>query len=157
MRISLLRHGIAEDFAATDFDRELTQEGWTQLENVLDALIATGWAPGTILHSPLIRTTQTAASVHARFPHIPCVALDALALGSVDPILMGASRHPDPLLVGHEPTLGNLCGRLLGAPTGAIRFERAGFAHLEVDRLPTTRPARLLAFLPPEWIQAGSG
>lgn len=149
MRISLLRHGIAEDDAATDFDRELTQEGWMQLETVLDSLLARGWSPGTILHSPLIRTSQTAASVHARFPHIPCIAMDALALGSIDPILMAASRYPDPLLVGHEPTMGNLCGRLLGAPSGAIRFERAGFAYLEVDRLPTTRPARLLAFLPP--------
>ncbi|MDP2308998.1 MAG: histidine phosphatase family protein [Pseudomonadota bacterium] len=153
MRISLLRHGIAEDNAATDFDRELTPEGWLQLERVLDTLVGGGWSPGTILHSPLIRTTQTAASVHARFPHIPCIALDALALGSIDPILMAASRHPNPLLVGHEPTMGNLCGRLLGAPTGAIRFERAGFAYLEVDRLPTTRPARLLAFLPPEWTE----
>ncbi len=154
MRISLLRHGIAQASAATDFDRELTQEGWLQLENVLDTLIAGGWAPGSILHSPLVRTSQTAASVHARFPHVPCIALDALALGSIDPILMACSRRQDPLLVGHEPTMGDLCGRLLGAPTGAVRFERAGFALLEVDRLPTTRPARLLAFLPPAWTEA---
>ncbi|MDP2316121.1 MAG: histidine phosphatase family protein [Pseudomonadota bacterium] len=153
MRIALLRHGIAEDTAPTDFDRELTPEGWLQLENVLDALVRTGWSPGTILHSPFVRTTQTASSVHARFPQTPCIALDALALGFLEPILMACARHPDPLLVGHEPTMGNLCGRLIGAPTGAIRFDRAGFALLEVDRLPTTRPARLLAFLPPVWTE----
>lgn len=152
MRISLLRHGIAEDSAATDFDRELTQSGWMQLEIVLDKLVGAGWSPGTILHSPLIRTSQTAASVHARFPHIPCIAVEALALDRMDPILMAAARYSNPLLVGHEPTMGNLCGRLIGAPTGAVRFDRAGFAYLEVDRLPTTRPARLLAFLSPDWV-----
>ena len=152
MRIALLRHGIAEDESTTDFDRALTEAGWLELERVLDALTHAGWAPGTILHSPYVRTTQTAASVHARFPHVPCIATDALAIGLLDPIMMAASRHVDPLLVGHEPTMGNLCGRQLGAPTGAIRFERAGFALLEVDRLPATRPARLLSFLSPMWV-----
>jgi phosphohistidine phosphatase len=149
MRISLLRHGIAAAGGGADFDRELTSDGWLELENLLDQLIAAGWAPGSILHSPFVRTTQTADAVHARFPTVPRVGVDALALPSLDAILMIAARFPDPLLVGHEPTMGNLCARLIGAPPGGIRFERAGFALVEVDRLPTTRPARLLAFLPP--------
>jgi phosphohistidine phosphatase len=152
MRIGMLRHGIAEATAATDFDRALTREGWVQLECVLDAITRTGWAPGTILHSPLVRTVETASSVSARFPAVPCLALDALAIGSLEPILMACARHPDPLLVGHEPTLGNLCARLLGAPSGSIRFDRAGFALVEVDRIPATRPARMVAFLPPDWV-----
>lgn len=154
MRIALLRHGIASQGFGADFDRELTSDGWMQLENVLDGLVRAGWAPGAILHSPFVRTTQTAESVHARFPDVERLAVDALALPSIDPIFMVASRYPDPLLVGHEPTLGNLCARLLGAPAGGIRFERAGFALLEVDRLPATRPARLVAFVGPAWIGA---
>jgi phosphohistidine phosphatase len=152
VKISLLRHGIAEDFAATDFDRALTAEGEQQLERLLDEVVATGWAPGAVLHSPYLRTTQTAEAVHARFPEVERLAVDDLAIGSMDAILRAASRHPDPLLVGHEPTLGNLCARLLGAPSGAVRFERAGLAVLDVDRIPTTRPARLLAFLSPDWL-----
>ncbi len=155
MRIALLRHGIAGAGSGADFDRELTSDGWLQLENVLDGLVRAGWAPGAILHSPFVRTSQTAASVHARFPEVPCVSVDELALPSIEPILMVAARYPDPLLVGHEPTLGNLCARLLGAPTGGIRFERAGFALVEVDRLPATRPARLLAFVSPAWLTEG--
>ena len=155
MRIGLLRHGIAASGFGADFDRELTSEGWLQLENVLDGLLRAGWAPRTILHSPFVRTTQTAASVHARFPDVPCIATDELALPSLEPILMAASRHPDPLRVDHEPTMGNRCARLLGAPSGGIRFERAGFALVEVDRLPATRPARLVAFVSPTWLGAG--
>ena len=152
MRIALLRHGIAGSGAGADFDRELTSEGWLQLEQVLDGLQRAGWSPGAILHSPFVRTTQTAACVHARFPDVPLLTADELALPSLDAITMVAARHRDPLLVGHEPTLGNLCARLLGAPSGGVRFERAGFALLEVDRLPATRPARLLAFFAPAWI-----
>jgi phosphohistidine phosphatase len=152
MRIGLLRHGIAADEAASDFERELTSEGWIELDRLLNTLVHTPWRPGAILHSPAVRTTQTALAVHSRFPTLPLLPTDALALPSLERILQEAARHPDPLLVGHEPTMGNLCARLLGAPTGGIRFERAGFALIEVDRLPATRPARLLTFVSPSWV-----
>jgi phosphohistidine phosphatase len=152
LRIGLLRHGIAESDAQadSDFERQLTEEGRLDIERVLDVLAGWSWQPGAILHSPLVRTTQTADHVSARYPAIPVVPTDALALGFFDAILQAASRHEEPLLVGHEPTMGNLTGRLLGAPTGAVRFERGGFALVDVDRLPPTRPARLLLFLPPQ-------
>ena len=156
MRIGLLRHGIAEDHAATDFDRALTEAGHLDLERVLDVLGGWRWRPGAILYSPLVRTVETAEHCAARWPEVPILAVDALALGFVDAILHAAAAHVDPLLVGHEPTMGNLCGRLIGAPTGAIRFERGGFALLDVDRIPTTRPARLLLFLSPQSVAPGS-
>lgn len=149
MRLALLRHGIAEDAADSDFDRALTDEGHAGVIAQIERIADQGWRPGAILHSPLVRTTQTARHLHARFPDVPMVSLEALALGFYDPILRAAAGATDPVLVGHEPTMGNLCARLIGAPTGAIRFERAGFALLDVDRLPSTRPARLLLFLPP--------
>lgn len=150
MRIGLLRHGIAEPEQDADFERALTDEGRLDLERVLDVLAGWHWRPGAILHSPLVRTTQTADHVSMRHPDVPVLPVDALALGFYDAILQAAARHAEPLLVGHEPTLGNLTGRLLGAPTGAVRFERGGFALVDVDRLPPTRPARLLLFLPPQ-------
>lgn len=152
MRIGLLRHGIAQDAAASDFDRALTRAGYAQVHALVEALVAARWAPGSILHSPYVRTTETAEVVHAHYPEVPCLALDALAIGSMDAILQACAAHPDPLLVGHEPTMGLLCGKLMGATAGAVRFERAGFALLEVDRLPTTRPARLLVFVSPGWL-----
>lgn len=152
MMLSLLRHGIAEDVAATDFDRRLTREGCEQVERVVLALAATGWAPGAILHSPYVRTTETARLVQARFPKLPREPLEDLAIGSIEAILRACTRFDHPLLVGHEPTMGNLASRLIGAPMGAIRFDRAGFALLDIDRIPTTRPARLVAFIQPPWM-----
>lgn len=149
MRIGLLRHGIAEDDATTDFERALTEEGRAGLEAQLDAIARHGWVPRSILHSPTLRTTQTADQVGRRYPRAEVWPLEALTVPAFDPILRAAAQAPDPLLVGHEPILGNLAARLLGAPSGAIRFERGGFALLDVDRIPSTRPARLLLFLPP--------
>ena len=149
MRLTLLRHGIAEDHAATDFDRALTAVGAAQLERVLDGLCAGGWVPGAILHSPLVRTTQTAAAVARRFPRVPIVAVSELAEDDLGAILHAASPWVEPLLVGHQPTLGELLAELIGASPGTTALPRAGVAMLEVDRLPPRRRAQLLAFLPP--------
>ena len=149
MRLTLLRHGIAEDHAASDFDRALTTVGTAQLERVLDGLCADGWVPGAILHSPLVRTTQTAAAVARRFPRVPIVAVPELALDDLAAILHAASPWVEPLLVGHQPTLGELLAELIGASPGTTALPRAGVAMLEVDRLPPRRRAQLLAFLPP--------
>ena len=37
----------------------------------------------------------------------------------------------------------------------AFPLERAGFALFEVERLPLTRPARLLFSLAPRWLPSG--
>jgi phosphohistidine phosphatase SixA len=52
--------------------------------------------------------------------------------------------------VGHEPLLGQFGARLIGAHS--LPLDRAGFALFEVDRLPTTRPARLLVQISPRWL-----
>jgi phosphohistidine phosphatase len=154
MQLALLRHAIAAHDASSDFARPLTREGADQLERALDHVLGTPWRPGTILHSPYVRTSETARAVHARMPDVGCWSIDELALGSLDAILHVVAQFEDPLLIGHEPTLGNLCARLVGAPAGSMPLERAGFALLDVDRLPTTRPARLVAFVPPVWAGA---
>lgn len=151
MHIGFLRHATAEDDSpsGSDFDRRLTPAGWQELEHQLDLIASWGWMPSVILHSPLVRTTQTAKAVAARVHGAPLVVEDALALGSIDGILRACAPHRAPLLVGHEPTLGRLVAHLIGAPGGTLAFDKAGFARIEVDRLPTTRPARLELFLPP--------
>ncbi len=149
VNLTLLRHGIAEDHAARDFDRALTPAGILHLERAIDALLARGWAPGAILHSPLVRTTQTAHAVARRFPRVQLLPVAALAQDDLDAILFAASPYVDPLLVGHQPILGDLAARLIGAAEGTLPLARAGAVLLDVDRLPPTRPARLVAFLPP--------
>jgi phosphohistidine phosphatase SixA len=139
-----MRHGIAEDLRDSDFDRRLTGEGRKEVERVLRRIV--GWAPRCIVHSPLVRTTQTAAVASSVFPHVPVLPSDAVAYGNMELLARTLAGMDDPLVIGHEPTMGRWCARLLGAPAGTMPFERAGFALLDVDRIPTTRPARLVWF-----------
>ena len=151
MLIGILRHASAEDHAPTgaDYDRRLTREGELELAHQLDLIQSCGWIPSIILYSPLVRTTQTARAVAARLPGVPMEATDVIPLGLFDEILQACEPHRAPLIVGHEPTLGRLIARLLHAPPSATPFEKAGFALLEVDRIPAFRPARMVLFLPP--------
>lgn len=158
MRLTLLRHGTA-DSASWDHGRRLTAEGRAEVAWVADTLITSGWRPGIILVSPLIRAQQTAEIVAERLdqrrkegePEPPLVTTEVLASGSVDSLLWLAADQPDPLLVGHEPTLGMFAARLMGAPMNALPVDRAGVVIFEVDRLPSTRPARLLLWTSPRW------
>ncbi len=155
MRIGLFRHGVAEDFARSDFDRRLTPAGRAEVARVGELVYRAGYRPGCIVHSPLVRAVQTADVLQERWPEVPVTLLDALAYPSLDDILRQVAGLADPLLVGHEPTLGNLVARLVGAPTGSTPLERAGFALLDVDRIPTTRPAMLRTFIHPALAPAG--
>src|SRR5260221_14379378 len=62
MEIYLLRHGIAEDRAASgrDTDRRLTEEGRAKLHSVLERAHSAGVTPSLILSSPLRRAIETA-------------------------------------------------------------------------------------------------
>lgn len=152
MYVALLRHGVAEDRAPTDFHRRLTMRGRQELEQLMDHLVRTPWRPGVILSSPLVRTDQTAEIVSSRFPKVPRIVSEVLALDNPESFQWLAADHPDPLLVGHEPTLGMFGARLMGAAAWALPVDRGGFLLFEVDRLPATRPARLIFSISPRWL-----
>lgn len=149
MRIGLFRHGVPEDVARTDFDRRLTPAGRAEVLRVAELAFRAGYRPGCIVHSPLVRAAQTAQALAERFPDAALQEAEALAWPQLDDILRLVAGLKDPLLVGHEPTLGRLVGRLIGAPEGATPLERAGFALVDVDRIPTTRPGLLRVFVHP--------
>src|SRR5271155_3406021 len=65
VRLYIMRHGPAEDHAASgrDFDRALTASGRERVRDVARALVEGGEAPLVILTSPLVRALQTAEIV----------------------------------------------------------------------------------------------
>ncbi|MSQ03319.1 MAG: phosphohistidine phosphatase SixA [Myxococcales bacterium] len=149
MRIGILRHGIAEEHARSDFDRRLVPAGRAELARMAELIYRAGYRPKLIVHSPLVRAQQTALIVGERFPGVALLEAEELAWPDLDAILRRCAELDDPLLVGHEPTLGRLVGKLIGAPSGSTPLERAGFALVDVDRLPTTRPGTLRVFVHP--------
>ena len=56
-------------------------------------------------------------------------------------------------LVGHEPELGELAARLLGA-RGAVEFKKGAVCRIDVDALPPTAPGALRWLLPPKVLRS---
>jgi phosphohistidine phosphatase len=127
MELILWRHAEAEvgDPDQSDEDRILTAKGHKQAWRVaewLDDVLPEGCR---ILSSPAARTMQTAEALGRKFKIEPRLRPEA----SVDDILEAAD-WPDSLrpvlIVGHQPTLGQLAARLLGGVTQDWRIRKAG-------------------------------
>lgn len=112
MEVLLWRHAEAEDHAANDLERALTDRGFKQ------AAIVGRWIREhrpkkmRILVSPATRTIQTADALDLKFEIDEQIGPEASAED-----LIAAANWPAEggavLLVGHQPTLGRLAARLL--------------------------------------------
>jgi phosphohistidine phosphatase len=159
----LLRHGIAEERRVDlpDGSRALTAEGRLRTEAVLQRLLELGLGCDLLLSSPLTRARQTAdlARLAGLAPDLELAAALEPA-GEIGPLLqlwLGDSS-PRPgwrrlALVGHEPDLGLLAARLIGAPAGAVTLKKAGVALVALPE--DGRAARLKLLLSPRSLLAG--
>jgi phosphohistidine phosphatase len=147
----LLRHGIAEERGGPtpEVQRALTPAGVRRTQAVVERLVALGLQADELLSSPLLRARQTAEIAVAAGMAGALLLEQALAPGG-DPLpLIQASRAERLLLVGHEPDLGDLACRLLGAPAGAVSLKKAGLAVIRLQPVASLRlllaPGVLLA------------
>ena len=128
MDLILWRHAEARDAreGEDDLERPLTARGEKQAARVADWLNRFLPESTRILVSPALRTRQTAEALGRKFRTV-----DALAPGASHVQALSAARWPDSrepvLLVGHQPTLGQLAawlmagGASLDAPAWTIR------------------------------------
>src|SRR3972149_5400777 len=123
LELYLIRHGEAAERGKEypdDSKRPLTGQGVARLRKEAHALNALGVAFDHIIASPLVRTRQTAdvlADVMKSKP--PVSTSDALApAGSPTSVMQELAKHMRKArvaLVGHEPNIGELAGRVIGA------------------------------------------
>jgi phosphohistidine phosphatase len=152
MEIWLLRHAAAEDRAESgrDADRALSEEGHRRAREVARGLAELEPGIELILTSPYRRARQTAEPV-ARALRLTSTLRETQALEpSSDPEeILGEVRSESAqviLLVGHEPHLGALLGRLVsGRPGLEIPMKKAALARLTWQG---SGPATLRALLP---------
>ncbi len=156
VELYLIRHGVAaargENFP-DDTKRPLTSQGVQKLRKEAKALVALDVTFDVILTSPLARTRQTAELVAAAFRDPPpIVAMASLAPGSAHSAIMEElSKHHRRhriALVGHEPGIGELAGRLLGLRT-PVEFKKGAICRIDVSALPPAGPGQLRWFLTP--------
>ncbi len=122
MDLILWRHAEAED-GTPDLERKLTSKGIKQAEKVAAFLRQHLPRDARILVSPAARTQQTVAALTGHFTLAPTVGPGA----SADAILQ-AARWPDAggtvLVVGHQPTLGEVASRLLGSDDYSLGMKK---------------------------------
>jgi phosphohistidine phosphatase len=145
MELYLLRHGIAEDRAATgrDADRRLTEDGRDKLRRVLERANAAGVQPSLILTSPYRRALETAEiaahelGYEGKLARTPALAPDSSPEAVWDAIREHRGETAI-LLAGHEPLFSATVAHLLGSTHAMVHFRKGALVRIDVD---SSRPA----------------
>lgn len=122
MDLILWRHAEAAE-GAPDSERELTAKGVKQAEKVAEFLREHAPEDLRVLVSPAKRAQQTAAALTRHFTVAPAVGPGASANG-----ILRAARWPEAdgtvLVVGHQPTLGEVAAQLLGCGSTSLSIKK---------------------------------
>jgi phosphohistidine phosphatase len=150
MRLLIVRHADAEPHTTPEADsrRALTPKGVRKMHRVTAALAALDLSLDRIETSPWRRARETAELMRPLL-HGELVENPLLAKPPGARLVNGLSGHVV-ALVGHEPWLGELVGRLVCDPSGPLTpfpLRKGGVAWLEGE--PRPGAMELVAFLPP--------
>ncbi len=163
MNLYILRHGPAKDQAAwaprSDALRPLTKAGEKRVKEVAKTLRDRRISFDVILTSPYERALRTAEIVAKTLGQKrKLVRFSPLAPGrSPQPLIQELASHStqweDVLLVGHEPSLGQLISLLVtGRSLSSIELKKAGLAKLRIEHPRVGSCATLEMLLPQKFI-----
>jgi phosphohistidine phosphatase len=152
----LIRHGVAEergDAWPDDTRRPLTEEGISRVKKGARGLVRLGVEFDVVLTSPLVRARQTAELFAAASnTRSPLVVIDSLAPeGSVQAVMTDLEHHARRgriALVGHEPGIGELAGRIMGSRR-ALEFKKGAVCRIDIESIPPAGHGTLRWFLTP--------
>ena len=156
LELYLIRHGIAAQRGPDypdDSKRPLTSRGMNALKREAKALAALDITFDLIISSPLVRTRQTADILSEGLEGKPAVTTsDALApAGTPAAVMHELAKHHRKAriaLVGHEPNIGELAARLVGARS-PMQFKKGAICRIDFDVLPPKALGQLRWFIPP--------
>jgi phosphohistidine phosphatase len=160
LELYLIRHGVAaergEDFP-DDSKRPLTNAGISRLRKEAKALDGLGVAFDHIITSPLVRTKQTADIFAEALKSKPSVSQsDALApAGTSTAVVQELAKHMRKgriALVGHEPNIGELAARLIGARM-PFEFKKGAICRIDFEVFPPKGMGQLRWFVTPRMLR----
>jgi phosphohistidine phosphatase len=153
MKIYFLRHGVAvdaEDWKGNDYDRPLTGDGRERMAGEAKAIRKLDLKLDAILTSPLVRAKETAEIV-ARELKTTFKEDDRLGddfdVSALETILQGCADLKSLMLVGHEPSMSSVIGRLIGV--ARLDLKKGGLACVELPDA-STMTGELLSLIPPK-------
>jgi phosphohistidine phosphatase len=147
--IWLLRHAAAEDESRSgrDADRALTPEGLARAKAVARGLALLEPSISRVISSPYLRARQTAEAAAGALGIAEVSQSRALEPEAEPEEILNelGGSDGDALLVGHQPQLGALLGRLIGGDS-EVPLSKAAIAQVTL----TGRwSGALRAYLPP--------
>jgi phosphohistidine phosphatase len=160
LELYLIRHGAAaergEDYP-DDSKRPLTSAGISRLRKEAKALDSLGVGFDHIITSPLVRTKQTADVFAETLKSKPAVSQsDALAPAGTPAAVIQelgkVAKKGRIALVGHEPNIGELAARLIGA-RAPLEFKKGAICCIEFDVLPPKGTGQLRWFVTPRMLR----
>ena len=132
MRLYFLRHGIAEDLATSDFDRELTKRGRRRVAASAIVMKRLGLAPSQIFSSPRLRARQTAEIV-AEALGMGVSLAESVNFGfdraDVRRLTNNLSADDEVMFVGHNPDMSLLVSEITGVDAA---MKKGGLARVDV-------------------------
>jgi phosphohistidine phosphatase len=162
LELYLVRHGIAaargEEYA-DDSKRPLTTRGIVRLKKEARALEDLGIGFDVIITSPLVRARQTADILAESFDKSkpPVTVSDSLApAGTPAAVMQDIAKHARRAriaLVGHEPNIGELAARLIGA-RAPLEFKKGGICRIDFEVLPPKGLGQLRWFVTPRMLRS---
>lgn len=161
LELYLIRHGIAAERGEQypdDSKRPLTGQGISRMRKEAKALGDLGVEFDHIITSPLVRTRQTADILAESMKSKPPVTnSDALAPAStpvsvIQDLAKLAKKGTRVALVGHEPNMGELAARLIGA-RAPLAFKKGAICRIDFEVLPPKGLGQLQWFLPPRMLR----
>ena len=152
MQLTLVRHAPAaprgDSGRDADAGRALTSEGRRKFRRVRQALERADLRFDRLFHSPLLRAVETAELL---MPLVDGPAqAEPLLAGEPNEALLARLQGQRPVLVGHQPWLGELLAWLVLGDRGlgqAFEWKKGGLALLSGDPVPGGM--HLVGFLPP--------
>jgi phosphohistidine phosphatase len=164
LSIYLVRHGLAAERGEAwpdDTKRPLVPKGVARLRKEAQALRALSITFDTILTSPLTRARSTADTLAAGLsPHPPVHVIASLAPGGSYPAFLADlgrhARRSHVACVGHEPDLGQLAARLIGAKA-PIELKKGAICRIDLDAMPLNGPGHLRWFMTPRMLRLIAG
>ena len=143
MKLYIVRHAIAVPrgtLGIGDDDRVLTEEGVAKMRQNAAGLRTLGYLPELILSSPLPRAKQTAEILLEAFGKgIELKIARSLAPSGArkelyDEIRRYEKKLKSLMLVGHQPSLGEIAGEIaFDSPDCYVNFKKGGACAIELE------------------------
>lgn len=157
MNLLLWRHAdagqpfLGEGEREKDFARKLTPKGQRQAKRMADWINDRLAGDALVLASPAVRAQQTAEALKRKFKTEPALSPGAQPIDALDAIGWPQLERPV-LLIGHQPTLGQLAAWLIGGEIADWSIKKGAIWWITTRTKEGIGRPQLRAVLHPDWV-----